>query len=99
MFNNTDSTASSNTRVEGFIDTAIQFPQLSKSQQAPDVRRAEFIPGLTGPFRPLIEEYLTTFVPSSHKPSTVLPIRSSLAKFFLFVRDQQIAERKEPHVQ
>jgi hypothetical protein len=93
MSNNTGSPASSNAPVERFADTTSQFPQLSQSHQAPDVRRAEFILGPTGPFRPFIEEYLATVVPSFYKPNTVVQVRSSIAKFFRFVvRHQHIEE-------
>jgi hypothetical protein len=82
MFNNTDSRASSNTPLKRLAHTSSQFPQLSHSHRAQDVRRAEFIPGPTGPFRSLIEEYLITFVPSSYKPSTVLQVGAvSLSSF------------------
>jgi hypothetical protein len=102
MSNETNSTAFSNAPVEGFVETTRQFARLGKSRQAPDVRRPEFIPGPdpTGPYPSLVEEYLTTFVPSCYKPSTVLSLRRSLELFFQFVvGDQQITERKEAHVQ
>jgi hypothetical protein len=99
MFNNTDSPASSNAPFERLADTSSQFPQLSHSHRAQDVRRAESTSGPTAPFSSLIEEYVA-MAPSDFKPSTVLSVRRSLAMFFQFVaRDQQIAERKVPHVQ
>jgi len=49
--------------------------------------------GPTGPFRPLIERYLSTVVPSYYKPTTLVQVRSSIAKFFRFVvREEHINE-------
>jgi hypothetical protein len=98
MSNNTNSPASSIAPIERLAGTTSQFLQLSHSHQAPDVRRAEFIPGPTRPLNPFIEECLA-MVPSFYKPNTVSQVRS-IAKFFRFVaRYQQIAERKNPDVQ
>lgn len=61
--------------------------------QPPAVRRANLILGPTGPFRPLIERYLATVVPSYYKPETLVQVRSSVGKFFRFVvQDQGIKD-------
>jgi site-specific recombinase XerC len=59
----------------------------------PSARRAELILGPTGPFRPLIQQYLETVVPAYYKPGTLNQVRTSIGKFFRFVvQDLQIRE-------
>lgn len=93
MSNNDVNILSSQPTVERPTDPIGHLPQPSPTYQAPGVRRAEMVLGPTGPFRPLIEKYLATVVPSYYKPSTLIQVRSSIAKFFRFVvRDQHIED-------
>lgn len=92
MSSDTDSPVSSQANIESPGKTATQFPQLIHPHQAPGVRRAEMVLGPTGPFRPFIETYLATVVPSYYKPNTVIQVRSSLTKFFRFVVKNQHIE-------
>jgi hypothetical protein len=63
--------------------------QTRPDYQTQAVRRAELILGPTGPFRPLIEQYLATVVPGYYKPTTVAQVRSSIGKFFRFIVQNQ----------
>lgn len=93
MSSDTDSPVSSQATIERPIGSPTQFPQPRNIHQAPGNRRAEMVLGPTGPFRPLIERYLTTVVPSYYKPGTLIQVRSSIGKFFRFVvQDQHIED-------
>ena len=63
--------------------------QTRPDYQPPAISRANLILGPTGPFRPLIEKYLATVVPSYYKPGTIIQVRSSIGKFFRFVVQEQ----------
>ena len=89
MSSNTDCPITSPATVEIPIGAPSQFPQLSDTRPSNAVRRADLVLGPTGPFRPLIERYLTTVVPAYYKASTLLQVRSSIGKFFRFVVQNQ----------
>ena len=91
MSTNADCPITSPATIERPIGAPSHFPQLRDMNQANAVRRANLVLGPTGPFRPLIEKYLSTVVPSYYKPNTLIQVRSSIGKFFRFVvRDQHI---------
>ena len=93
MSSNTDCPITTHASVESTLGAPNQFPQLSDPSQANAVRRANIVLGPTGPFRPIIERYLSTVVPSYYKPTTLVQVRSSIAKFFRFVvREEHINE-------
>jgi hypothetical protein len=90
---NTDCPTTLPATVEIPIGAPSQFPQLSDTHTSNAVRRADMVLGPTGPFRPLIEQYLTTVVPAYYKPETRIQVRSSIGKFFRYVaQDMRITE-------
>ena len=53
--------------------------------QTPEVRRTELILGPTGPFRSLIEQYMTQIAPGKYIAGDLVKVRGDIARFFRFV--------------
>jgi hypothetical protein len=61
--------------------------------QTPDVRRTELILGPTGPFRSLIERYMSEAAPGKYIAKDLVKVRGDIAKFFRFlVQDRHIED-------
>lgn len=68
-------------------------PRARDDYETPAARLAELILGPTGPFRPVIEQYMTTVAPKRYRAAGLSGVRASLGKFFRFVvQNQSIGE-------
>jgi hypothetical protein len=77
---------------EPSTETAKNNIVFRESYQPPDRRRAELILAPTGPFRPLIEEYLATAAVNHYSPVTFGQARRNLGSFFQFVVESEHIE-------
>jgi hypothetical protein len=74
---------------EPLTDTVKKIGSFRDDYQSPDRRRIELILAPTGPFRPVVEEYLSTAAANKYAPTLLTHVRGSLGKFFRFAAESE----------
>jgi len=89
LSNNSTNTSTSQATTVATTAPCNPIGSVRAGYQFPSDRRIEMLFAPTGPFRPLMEEYLATAAKTIYKPGTLKHIPGSLAKFFRFVVEEE----------